>query len=391
MEMMWQQSRQRRPERDSGPSRWSIFVGVARCEFAFDPEYALPNAAYRDPVLLDAEMARIWRGDWVFAITEDAVPAPGDQFPVVIGNQPVLILRNQEGGLSALSNLCAHRGTLLVDRPTNDKRIQCPYHAWTYREDGRLLSAPYAPTGTIDRETHCLPVYRAESWHGLVFVSLNPDVEPLGERFSSVEPLVTARGIDRLRHWPDRQEADVWNCNWKLAMMNAMESYHLFKVHPKTLQPYTPTQDAYYITGSARATATGGKTKGQDDYLLVSLPPGFVGVLNRDSFLWQSVHPIDTHCCAVRTGSAFASRPQAGSLGGLVKWITRSVSAIMYSSPDFLPEDKAICERGQRGASGDFVPGQLVPMEKIVADFGHYLNWRLNDVEPPPPQTGPNP
>ena len=52
---------------------------------------------------------------------------------------------------------------------------------------------------------------------------------------------------------------------------------------------------------------------------------------------------------------------------------------------DFLPEDKAICERVQRGVSGDFVPGPLVPMERVVADFGHYLNWRLNDVEPPPP------
>ena len=51
--------------------------------------------------------------------------------------------------------------------------------------------------------------------------------------------------------------------------------------------------------------------------------------------------------------------------------------------PDFLKEDKAICERAQRGFSGDFTPGKLLPVERVVADFGHYLNWRLNDVEPP--------
>ena len=59
----------------------------------------------------------------------------------------------------------------------------------------------------------------------------------------------------------------------------------------------------------------------------------------------------------------------------------------VYSLPDFLPEDKAICERGQRGASGDFSPGRLVPAERVVADFGHYLNWRLNNIEPPPVHT----
>ena len=186
----------------------------------------------------------------------------------------MLLLRSQAGELAALSNLCAHRGTLLVERPANAKRIQCPYHAWTYNDGGRLLSVPFAPKGTIDKASHCLPVYRVESWHGLLFVSLDPDVEPLTERFAAVEPHLAARGIDQLHHRSDQQEAQVWDCNWKLAILNAMESYHLFQVHPRTLEPYTPTKDAYYITGSARATATGGRSKGQDDYLLISLPPG---------------------------------------------------------------------------------------------------------------------
>ena len=237
---------------------------------AFDPECALPNTAYRDQAFLAAEMAGIWRGDWVFVTTEDAVAAPGDQLPVVIGDQPVLLLRSQDGELVALSNLCAHRGTLLVERPANAKRIQCPYHAWTYRDDGRLVAVPFAPKDAIDKAAHCLPVYRVESWHGLIFVSLDSDVEPLTERFAAVEPHVAARGIDEMHHRSDHQEAHVWDCNWKLAILNAMESYHLFQVHPRTLEPYTPTKDAYYITGSARATATGGRSKGQDDYLLVN-------------------------------------------------------------------------------------------------------------------------
>ena len=349
----------------------------------FDPRHALPNAFYRDPVVHAAEMAGIWHSDWVFVTTEDAISRRGDQLPVIVGDQPVLLLRNQQGELRALSNLCAHRGTLLVERPAKAKRIQCPYHAWTYNDSGRLLAAPFTSKDDVDKAAHCLPEYRVESWHGLVFVSFDPAVEPLAERFAAVAPHVVERGIDELHHYSDYQETQQWDCNWKLAIVNAMESYHLFQVHPKTLEPYTPTRDAYYITGSARATATGGGVEGGDDYLLISLPPNFVGVLTPGSLIWQAVHPIGIDRCAVRTGGAYSSAPRGSSTGRLTRWISRTMGS-GYSLPDFLPEDKAICERGQRGAAGDFSPGRLVPAERVVADFGHYLNWRLNNVDPPP-------
>ena len=349
---------------------------------AFDPERALPAAAYREPEWLAAEKDRIWHRDWVFATTEDALETPGDQVPVMIGDQPVLLLRNQARELVALSNLCAHRGTLLVEQPANAKRIQCPYHAWTYDEDGRLVGVPFAPSGAVDRSAHRLPSYRVESWHGLVFVSLEQGVEPLARRFTLIERHVSAAGIDALQHQSDLQLSETWACNWKVAIINAMESYHLFKVHPETLEPYTPTKDAYYVAGSARATATGGTFKGQDDYLLVSLPPSFVGVLTRNSFVWQAVRPVNAGRCTIRTGGAFASYRRAGPFGRIADWLTRATAAT-YPQPDFLREDKAICERVQRGVTGDFLPGSLVPIERVVRDFGDYLNWRLNDVEPP--------
>ena len=360
-------------------------------QLALDPGRALPASAFRDQAWCQAEKERIWHGDWTFVTTEDALPMPGDQLPVVVGDQPVLLLRNQAGELAALSNLCAHRGTLLVETPTNDRRIRCPYHAWTYDDAGHLLGVPFAPMDAIDKASHCLPAYRVESWYGLVFASLNPDVEPLAERFAAIEPLVAERGIDQLRHQVDVQTTDVWECNWKVAIVNAMESYHLFKVHATTLEPVSPTKAAYYITGSARATATGGTSKGHDDYMLVSLPPGFVGVLTRGSLVWQAVHPVDTQRCTVRTGAAFTSHRRSGGLDRVRDWISRAIGMATYALPDFLPEDKAICERVQRGIGGDFAPGQLVPIERVVADFGHYLNWRLNDVEPPAVHTEPTP
>ena len=347
-----------------------------------DPLRALPAVAYRDSSWLAAEKESIWHGDWVFVATEDTLPAPGDQLPILIGDQPVLLLRNESGDLAALSNLCAHRGTLLVEERTNARRIQCPYHGWTYDDAGRLIGVPFAPREVVDRASHCLPTYRVESWHGLVFASLNHQVEPLAERFAAIEPHVVARGMDGLRHRFDLQTTEMWKCNWKVAITNAMESYHLFKVHPTTLEPYTPTRGAYYITGSARATATGGTNRDEGDYLLISLPPSFVGVFTKDSFIWQAVHPDGVDRCSVRTGGAFASPRDDSALGGLGKWFTQAVG-VVYALPDFLVEDKAICERIQRGFSGDFTPGRLLPVERVVADFGHYLNWRIHDVDPP--------
>lgn len=350
----------------------------------FDPTKALPNRAFRDANWQAAEVERIWRDDWVFVTTEDAVRNPGDQLPATIGQQPVLLLRNQDGDLAALSNLCAHRGTLLVAGPDNGKRIQCPYHAWTYTDSGRLLSVPFSPRGEVDKSEHCLPSYRVETWHGLVFVSLNPDVESLAERFAAVEPLLTEGGLDDLHHWAAHEETETWACNWKLAVLNAMESYHLFQVHPETLEPYTPTKGAYYISGSARATATGGEAKGSEDYVLVSLPPGFVGVMTPGSFVWQAVRPISPDLCEIRIGGAFSAEPPERAGSKLGKLLARAGSAAaQLALPDFLPEDKAICERGQLGAQGDFEPGPLLEVERVVRDFGHYLDWRLNGTPPP--------
>ncbi len=350
--------------------------------FRFDPTRALPAITYRDQAWMDAEINRIWRDDWVFVATEDALQTPGDQLPIDVCGQPVLLLRDQRGELRALSNLCAHRGTLLVDKPTNGSRIQCPYHAWTYDDSGRLIILPFQRDDVIDKSKHSLPEYRVESWHGLIFVSLNVEVEALSSRLETIEPYVVASGIDELRHRTDLESIDEWQCNWKIAIMNAMESYHLFKVHPDSLEPYSPTKGSYYVAGSARSSVTGGAYAKRRDYRLVSIPPGFVGVLSEGSLLWLATYPTGPLSCQIRTGGAFATSENRNTLRDIGEWLTNTIEATAI--PDFLPEDKEICERVQRGMTGDFVPGQLLSVERVVSDFNHYYNWRLNGVEPPP-------
>ena len=344
--------------------------------YVIDPGRALPLYAYRaDAYSLD--MDRIFRNDWVFVATSDQVAEPGQYVAVDVGGQPIIVLRNQSGDLAALSNLCAHRGTLLVEGSGVEKRFQCPYHAWTYADDGRLLAVPHTDRSDIDRDTHCLPTYRAEAWHGLVFVSMNPDVAPLRERFAHLEAGVADAGLDELHHWTGERSAEEWQANWKLVMANAMESYHLFKVHPETLEPYTPTAGAYYRLGAPEGTATGGSQTKRDDYTLLSLPPNLVAVITDGNLLWQAVVPLAHDRSRIVAGGAYP-HPSPSTLSGVSKWVGSTAARVAESVvPDFLPEDKAICERGQRAASGDFDPGALVPMERVVVDFHEYLADRL--------------
>ena len=347
----------------------------------------LPAVAYRSAEAFELERDRVWRSGWVFVGTHDQVAEPGDFFTALLGGQPIIVMRNQAGNLAALSNLCAHRGTLLVDGPGNTKRFQCPYHAWTYRDDGTLLSVPHLGKADLNKASHCLPTYRCEAWHGLVFVSMNPDVAPLAERFAHLEAIATEHRLAGLHHWTSQREDQEWQANWKLAITNAMESYHLFKVHPETLEPNAPTADAYYIVGGADGTATGGRQRRDDDYILFSLPPNFVGAITSGSFLYQYVEPIAVDRTRVVAGGAFEFEDpgQPSGIRGMLQQATMRLSDSLI--PDFLPEDKWICERGQASASGDFEPGQLIPMEQVIIDFHHYLNRQLHGVEAPPVAT----
>ena len=357
---------------------------------------SLPFSVYRDREVFDLEVERIFRRDWVAVCAEAALAEPGDTLGIDIGGEPVALVRGADGQLRALSNTCRHRGTMLLDRGAGrlgGKRIVCPYHAWSYSDAGEFRGAPYSRGVTIEREAHCLPSFRMEVWMGVVFVCLDEAAPSLGERLAGIEGHLAEFGMEGFSAAAPVTEAEVWDANWKLIVENGMESYHLFKVHEKTLEKVTPTRGAYYLEGSALWTLTGGavvqnpgffgKTlgavlgydggSGGDHYTLVSIPPSFVGIVTGDSWDWIAAHPLSPTSTRVFTGSLTRAKPD---------FLTRAFSQSYATA--FLEEDRRICERGQQGlASRASSGGRLVPLERVVADFHHYLGWRLFGDEPP--------
>jgi len=220
-----------------------------------------------------------------------------------------------------------------------------------------------------------------ECWMGLVFINLSTNPKPLGERLAGLEGYLKIYEPQRFTQGYESGE-EHWQANWKLAIENAMESYHLFKVHKDTLETVTPSKQAYYVAGDQNWSLGGGQMaakpgkvmkflmgdypEAHDHYLLISLPPSFVGILTYDSFDWIQILPTGEESCVVRA---------AGMAQKAGRQTDKSTKEFVSA---FFAEDKQICERIQQGMhSKKGKGGQLVEMEKILIDFRQFLANRL--------------
>lgn len=356
---------------------------------------ALPLNVYSDEGFYEEETRKIFHSDWVFVCNSFVLKKAGDRFAVHIAGEPVVVVRGEDGQLRALSNVCAHRGTQLADDGLSSApNMVCPYHSWNFSLSGELKGAPYTGSIEIDKAAHCLPRYKLEEWHGLVFVNIDGSAEPLAERYRDIAPYMELYNGMSYAHG-DEWEAEYWTSNWKLVMENAMESYHLFKVHKPTLETITPTKGAYYVEGNAQWAVTAGEYVGMMDpikklaggkkvgpanhYLLISLPPSFVGILSAEGTLgYLAMLPDGPGRCYTRGGSIGIKPPKQSKLE---KQFTE----------DFFKEDKWICERAYRSMKSRHAKGgHLVELERIVQDFHRYLAVRLTGADVGPTYRNPD-
>ncbi|MEM6714704.1 MAG: aromatic ring-hydroxylating dioxygenase subunit alpha [Cyanobacteria bacterium P01_C01_bin.147] len=198
----------------------------------------LPAAAYVSDRYLQQERATVFQQYWVCVGLASDAPNPGDVYPTEVAGMPIVLVRDRAGTLRAFHNVCSHRGLQLVSTPCNVRgALQCPYHAWTYKLDGKLRGTPhfggyYKDTyDGFDRDSQGLQAIRCEQWLDLVFVNLSGDAPPLAEYLQPVRDRWASYDLDQLRREP-REVGLTCNANWKLAVENFSESYHLTWVHP---------------------------------------------------------------------------------------------------------------------------------------------------------------
>jgi phenylpropionate dioxygenase-like ring-hydroxylating dioxygenase large terminal subunit len=356
---------------------------------AIDSFQSLPFECYTDPEQFFREQQSVIQSSWMPMCPTADLAKPGDYLSRNVGGEPVMIIRGTDGNVRALSNICRHRGTPILEAGTgNAKHLVCPYHAWTYDLEGNLKAVPYPGDREIEKNDHGLDSFQLEEWGNIVWVNLDPDAKPLKDRLKGIERYLEYVDLPRFTSSSGMSEPATWHSNWKLIIENAMESYHLFKCHKETLEPLAPTKDAFYLEGCAAWSVTAGKYtyKGKklktdpasmrdferNNYILVSIPPGFVGTISQDRWGWLSFEPISPTESLVFGAS---SAPGGRSISGERDELTEA----------FLAEDKFLCERAQRGMTARRSKGgKFVSLERVINDFHQYVNHQMYGAVPKP-------
>ena len=209
-------------------------------------EPGLPASWYRDPDHYRRELETFWYSRWIAAAREEEIPAPGDWRVVHIGTQSLVILRTDSGNIHAFHNTCRHRGSVLCTGEQGSlprRRIVCPYHAWTYDLEGRLVGTPRRME-TADFRLEDFPLYgvAVDRWGGFVFVHLGADPPPLAAAIRDRAERFKDYALRELRIGK-RMVFDV-QANWKLLAENFSECFHCPPVHPEFCRIVTAYQDA---------------------------------------------------------------------------------------------------------------------------------------------------
>jgi phenylpropionate dioxygenase-like ring-hydroxylating dioxygenase large terminal subunit len=228
----------------------------------------LPGEVFTSEELFRQEAERVFHRSWCCVGVVSQLSEPRHACPVEFLGQPLLLVRN-ENGIEVFHNVCSHRGALLVGEARAFRRNQsivCPYHSWTYSLEGKLLRTPHAggigvhDDPAIDRSRCGLKRIRAATWNGLIFVNLSGDACPFEEFIAPLAERTDFLSAGSLCHDAAHSRSAVLKSNWKIAVENFVESYHLPPIH-RDLQRVNPMSSHYQILGGGSYAGQGGNGK----------------------------------------------------------------------------------------------------------------------------------
>ena len=357
----------------------------ANVALPFGQAVAMPKSVYTSPEFAELEQRHIFARDWLCAGRADALREPGDYLTMEISGEPILVLRDRDGSLRAMSNVCRHRMSTLLEGRGNTRAIVCPYHAWTYNLDGSLRGAPAMTLNEgFCKDQIALPQVRCEIWAGWIMVTLDPDVPPPSQRLAAVSDLI---GPFQMENYVETfREEFHWATNWKVLAENFMESYHLPVCHAGTIGGHVdllkmscpeglPAFNYHSILKNDAldlALAHPSNTRLEGDQRrttwLLSIYPSLMITLSPGYFWYLSLTPDGPgHVNVVFGGGLapdFAADPASAVHFTRLKTLLDEVNI----------EDKGCVERVYRGLSaGLSAPGPLSHLERPNYDFARYI------------------
>lgn len=243
----------------------------------------LPNAVYDDPNLFAYERDHVLGRNWAGLVFGSELPKKGFAKPVDFMGLPLAVMRNREGELNVFHNVCSHRGMILLREETEvEGMVRCPYHSWTYDLNGNLKGTPHI--GGVGKhsaagfvcEKHGLRSVRSAIWNDIVFINLSNDAQPFADFIAPLESrwaeFTGQEGFSNLSIAPTGTSMELTvNANWKLAVENYCEAYHLPWVHP-SLNTYSPLDQHYNLIVNDDMSGQGSYSYNLSDIAGTSLP-----------------------------------------------------------------------------------------------------------------------
>jgi phenylpropionate dioxygenase-like ring-hydroxylating dioxygenase large terminal subunit len=195
------------------------------------PGHALETAFYTDAEIYEREIERIFTRVWLYAGHQSEIPGRGDYFLFNAFSESVIVIRGEEGEISALLNVCRHRGSrITADSRGCSRRLTCPYHGWTYGPDGSLIAAAHM-RGDFDKSGHGLQKVHHHVYQGMIFINFSARPTPFRPIERDLTPYLAPFRLDQAR--VAHRESYKIRSNWKFAVENYKECYHCGPAHPE--------------------------------------------------------------------------------------------------------------------------------------------------------------
>jgi Rieske 2Fe-2S family protein len=362
---------------------------------ATETRKTLPGRDYWSPEVFELDRERIFFREWCYVGRDEDLAEPGDFLTVDLLGESIMVVRGKDGGLRGFYNVCRHRGSRICDDETGHMRgaIKCPYHAWSYSFEGKLIGTPMVGKDEIDRDSHGLWPVSVQVWAGFLFLSLAEQPEPLRESLAAQaqSPLPFERfgplGELRLGH---RTVTEVAS-NWKILVENYNECLHCPTVHPE-LVAVVPAYKRGEVLEEGRhdggvVLADGGTSFTRSAHSTIPVMPGFTEH-EATSLYGASIFPnmfLDISgtstiaTCLLPRGAEHTTvvteylfRPEVVEDPGF------DPTEIVEFSELVAHQDYAVCERAQKGVrSRAFTHGVYAEKDSLPYEFNRrYLAAR---------------
>ena len=349
---------------------------------------------YCSPEIAELEQKHIFCRDWVCPGLAAEIPETGDYMTFSIAGDPVFCIRDRSGAIKTYSNVCQHRMMQLLQGKGRVSRVVCPYHAWSYDLNGRLMGAPQMDGAEgFDKRKICLPEIRTEVHQGWIYITLNAEAQSVTQLLEPLDSLITRYRMED--YVPVLKQDHVWQTNWKLLCENFMESYHLPIAHKATVGAwFTPEgstfppesdQNFTYQTFMKAENATYGVAHPSNTVLegqwrrtsvMPTIFPSHMYVLAPDHLWYLSLRPRGIGEVDVRFGLAIA--PEVDAALDDPKERAAWMQDLMVFFDHVNNEDRFVVEGIFAGAQSSLSrAGPLSWLEREIHDFQKYLAARL--------------